>query len=198
MRRKAPKTDPTSSPLAMGWHSGEGGPDAREQVSPEPGATSDERATRKPRRTRPEPTPTQRALGLLVRREHSRKELTRKLTARGVERDDAVAAVDKLEAAGWQDDSRFAESLVRSRIATGYGPIRIRAELGMHSLDREAVAAALDTAVVDWNDIARDLVRRRFGAELDRDRQRKAADWLLRRGFTGAQVRAATRFDPED
>ena len=24
------------------------------------------------------------------------------------------------------------------------------------------------------------------------------SDWLLRRGFTGAQVRAATRFDPDD
>ena len=199
MRRKAPKTDPASSPLAMGWRSGEDGPGPGDEMSSStPGETRNDAATRKPRRVRPEPTPAQRALGLLVRREHSRHELTRKLTARGVERDDAVAAVDKLEAAGWQDDSRFAESLVRSRIATGYGPIRIRAELGMHALDREAVGAALDTAEVDWNEIARDLVRRRFGAELNLERQRKAADWLLRRGFTGAQVRAATRFDPED
>jgi len=182
----------------MGWRSGEDGPGSGEPVDAEQPATAGAESPRKPRRKRPEPSPTQRALGLLVRREHSRRELTRKLTARGVEKDAAVAAIDKLEAAGWQDDSRFAESLVRSRISAGYGPIRIRAELGMHSLDREAVAAALDTAEVDWNDIARDLVRRRFGAELDRDQQRKAADWLLRRGFTGAQVRAATRFDPED
>ena len=194
MRRKAPKPDPSSSPLAMGWRSGE---DDRTPGDVSVDANVDAGAEKKPRRPRTEPTPTQRALGLLVRREHSRKELTRKLTARGVERDDAVAAVDKLEAAGWQDDSRFAESLVRSRIATGYGPVRIRAELGMHNLDREAVATALDSADVDWDDIARDLVRRRFGAELDRAQQRKAADWLLRRGFTGAHVRAATRFDPE-
>jgi regulatory protein len=154
----------------------------------------------KPRRPRPEPTPTQRALGLLVRREHSRRELTRKLTARGVERDDAVAAIDKLEAAGWQDDNRFAELLVRSRAANGYGPIRIRAELNMHGLGREAIAAALESAEVDWDALARDLAGRRFGEGLtdDRDRQRKAADWLMRRGFNGAQVRAATRFDPED
>ena len=50
-------------------------------------------------RKRQEPTPTQRALGLLVRREHSRKELTRKLAARGVDPDAAMAAVDKLHAA---------------------------------------------------------------------------------------------------
>ena len=155
---------------------------------------------RKPRRSRPEPTPTERALGLLVRREHSRRELTRKLTARGVERDDAVAAIDKLEAAGWQDDGRFAELLVRSRAAAGYGPIRIRAELGTHALDREAVASAMDAAEVDWDALACDLVLRRFGdaRDLGRDQIRKAADWLLRRGFTGAQVRAATRFDPDD
>jgi regulatory protein len=180
----------------MGWHSGEGGRGSGDDAS----GTAGETPARKPRRIRPELTPTQRALGLLVRREHSRVELTRKLTARGVERDDAVAAIDKLEAAGWQDDTRFAELLVRSRAATGYGPVRIRAELGMHSLGREAVAAAMETAEVDWEATARDLVRRRFGEDLtnDRERQRKAADWLLRRGFTGAHVRAATRFDPED
>ena len=180
----------------MGWRSGEDGRASGDGAMGE-GETP---AARKPRRTRPEPTPTQRALGLLVRREHSRVELTRKLTARGVERDDAVAAVDKLEAAGWQDDTRFAETLVRNRAATGYGPVRIRAELGMHSLGREAIAGAIDTAEVDWEALARDLVRRRFGEDLahDRERQRKAADWLLRRGFTGAHVRAATRFDPDD
>ena len=185
----------------MGWRSGEDGRASGESASNDGVSNAvDEAPARKPRRTRPEPTPTQRALGLLVRREHSRVELTRKLTARGVERDDAVAAVDKLEAAGWQNDERFAELLVRSRASTGYGPVRIRAELGMHSLGREAVAAAMETAEVDWEALARNLVRRRFGDDLagDRERQRKAADWLLRRGFTGAHVRAATRFDPED
>ena len=74
------------------------------------------------KRRRPELTPAQRALGLLVRREHSRKELTRKLTARGVEADDAQAAVERMTAEGWQDDARFAELLVRSRANNGYGP----------------------------------------------------------------------------
>ena len=199
--RKAPKADPSSSPLALGWRSGEDGRDpGTADAAPGPDAAASDRAARKPRRPRPEPTPTQRALGLLVRREHSRRELTRKLTARGVEREDAVAAIDKLEAAGWQDDGRFAETLVRTRAASGYGPIRIRAELGMHGLGREAVAAAMDATEVDWDDLARDLVRRRFGdiADLGRDPLRKAADWLLRRGFNGTQVRAATRFDPDD
>lgn len=153
---------------------------------------------RKPRRA--ELTPAQRALGLLTRREHSSRELTRKLTARGVEAEAAKAAVDKLARAGWQDDARFAEFLVRSRANSGYGPIRIRAELGTHGLDREAIGSAMDAFDGDWAENARDLVRRRYGADASagRESQRKAAEFLIRRGFSSDQVRAATRFDPED
>lgn len=151
------------------------------------------------KRRRPEPTPGQRALGLLVRREHSRKELARKLTARGVDPDDAQTAVDRMTAEGWQSNDRFAEQLVRSRANNGQGPLRIRAELSTHGLDRDAVAAAFEAYDGDWTDNARDLVRRRFpGALDDRMLQRKAAEFLVRRGFTGDQVRAATRYDPDD
>lgn len=151
------------------------------------------------KRRRPELTPAQRALGLLVRREHSRKELTRKLTARGVEADDAKAAVERMTAEGWQDDARFAELLVRSRASSGYGPLRIRAELGTHGLDRDTVAAAMEAFDGDWTENARDLARRRFPGRLeDRAIQRKAADFLLRRGFSGDQVRAAVRLDDDE
>lgn len=151
------------------------------------------------KRRRPEPTPGQRALALLVRREHSRKELARKLAVRGIDRDEAQAAVDRMTAEGWQSNDRFAEQLVRSRANNGQGPLRIRAELSTHGLDRDAVAAAFDAYDGDWTDNARDLVRRRFpGALDDRMLQRKAAEFLVRRGFTGDQVRAATRYDPDD
>ena len=155
---------------------------------------------RRTRRPRPEPTPTQRALALLTRREHSRLELQRKLEARGVEPDAADAAVDRLREAGWQDDARFAEFLVRSRASTGQGPVRIRAELGMHRLDGDVIAAALSAFDGDWVANARELARRRFGEALadDPTRRRKAAELLYRRGFSGDQVRAATRFDPDD
>ena len=145
------------------------------------------------RKRRPPPTATQRALGLLVRREHSRKELSRKLAARGVEAAEAEAAIDKLAEAGWQDDARFAELLVRSRAASGHGPVHIRAELRTHGLDSEAIVAALEAFDGDWNAIARDFVRRRHGPDAAKTLagQRKAADALLRRGFAMEQVRAA-------
>ncbi|MDV3469087.1 recombination regulator RecX [Stenotrophomonas sp. C3(2023)] len=152
------------------------------------------------RRRRPEQTPVQRALGLLVRREHSRRELGRKLVAKGIDPEQAQAAVDRLSSEGWQDDERFAQSLVRSRANTGYGPLHIRAELGTHGLDSSAIAAAMDTFEGDWQENARDLVRRRFGDEgpLDLPQRRKAADLLARRGFDGDSIRRATRYDPED
>jgi regulatory protein len=130
---------------------------------------------------------------LLTRREHSRKELVAKLAARGVEDPEARAVVDELALAGWQDDMRFAEFLVRSRANGGYGPIRVRAELGAHGLDGESVAAALDAFDGDWGENAHGLVWRRFGPALaeDRELQRRAADFLLRRGFAMEHVQAA-------
>lgn len=152
---------------------------------------------RKPR----ELTPVQRALALLVRREHSHKELTRKLAERGIEREAALAAVDRLAGDGWQSDARFAEMLVRSRVAQGQGPVRIRAELGTHGLGQEMIETALAGFEGSWTQAARDLAQRRFGgglASADTAQRRKAADFLYRRGFDGEAVRLALRGGSED
>ena len=145
------------------------------------------------RRRRPEPSPIQRALGLLTRREHSRKELLHKLAARGVEAEAAQAAVGKLAEAGWQDDVRFAEALLRTRSQAGYGPVWIKAELGTHALGEAVVATALEECGLDWAEVAASLLRRRFGAEgpSGLEQRRKAMDLLLRRGFGYEHAQAA-------
>jgi regulatory protein len=155
------------------------------------------------KRRRREPTPAQRALGLLVRREHSQRELARKLVARGVGADEAAATVSRLRDAGWQDDVRFACSLARSRALGGYGPLHIRAELRTHSLGEDVVAAAFaslaEAGEDDWRRLAGELVRRRFGTlPDDYARSRKAADFLARRGFDGDAIRAAVRGLPDE
>jgi len=153
------------------------------------------------KRKQRELTPTQRALALLVRREHSRKELARKLAERGIETEAASAAIGRLTGDGWQSDARFAEMLVRTRAAHGQGPVRIRAELGMHGLDNDTIEAAMSGFDGDWRQAAGDLARRRFGLDLavaDIAQRRKAADFLYRRGFDGDAVRAALQGDPED
>src|SRR5690606_21332517 len=146
------------------------------------------------RRRRPELTPAQRAMGLLVRREHSRKELTRKLEARGIDADEARATVARMAEAGWQDDGLFAASLARVRSQAGYGPLRIRAELSTHGLGEDAIGAALEAFAEagedDWRSVARDLVHRRYGPGVADDLalRRKAADFLFRSGFDGGTV----------
>lgn len=153
---------------------------------------------------RPEATPAQRALGLLVRREHSRQELTRKLLARGVSEEEAIAAVERMAQAGWQDDGRFACSLARTRAAAGYGPLWIRSELASHGVSAAAVELAFatlaDAGEDDWPARARALVRRRHGPveQLTLAVQRKGADLLIRRGFDGDCVRAALRGQADD
>lgn len=153
-----------------------------------------------PRKGGTEPSAYQRALSLLVRREHSRKELGRKLSAKGVERQDADEALDKLNRQDFQNDARFAAALARSRAASGYGPQRIRAELAMHGLPRDEVAAALDACERDWDASAKDLATRRFsGKDLgDAAVRRKAMDFLLRRGFDQKSAKAALRSRPEE
>lgn len=134
-----------------------------------------------------------KGLGLLVRREQSRRDLKRKLAVRGIAAEDAEAAVERLAGQGFQDDDRFAASFARDRAAAGYGPVRIRQELAGHGLDRERADAALAACETDWAERAVQLVVRRFSAEelAEPGRRRKALDFLLRRGFDQGQAHAA-------
>lgn len=142
--------------------------------------------------TRQPPSPLHRAVGLLSRREHSRRELRQKLIQRGVEADEAEAAIERLGESGLQDDGRFAQSLIRQRSAAGYGPRYIEAELATHHIGDAEAAAALEELAPDWTEIAADLLQRRFPAGLDDPRARRRAQALLiRRGFDGECIRAA-------
>lgn len=142
-----------------------------------------------------EPTVYQQALGLLVRREHSRKELTRKLRSKGVDADEMDVALDTLSRQDFQNDERFAEALARTRAGAGHGPMRIRAELATHGLNRDALAAALETCEVNWDASAQGLIDRRYASKdlSDPVVRRKAVDFLLRRGFEQRTAYAVTR-----
>jgi regulatory protein len=79
-------------------------------------------------------------LGLLARREHSKRELVIKLRARNCPDKIITTVVEQLTEEGMQSETRFAESFVRSRIDRGVGPLRIRAELMERGVDDEVVA----------------------------------------------------------
>lgn len=149
---------------------------------------------------KPKRTAYDKALGLLARREHSRRELKTKLRQSGYEGDEATAAIDRLGDQHYQDDDRFAEILVRSRAGQGYGPQRIRAELKTHAVADERIRELLDDAGVDWEASAIDQLRRRYGGKAAADHAERArrAQFLLRRGFAAATVRRATHAEVDD
>jgi regulatory protein len=154
------------------------------------------------RSTGDEPAPPSaydKALGMLARREHSRRELRTRLDRVGYDEDEAVAALDRLGDQQYQSDTRFAEMLVRSRVAQGYGPARIRAELKSHGLATGLVEGLIEATDVDWDALAATQLRRRYGTRAVADARERArrAQFLLRRGFAAATVRAVTRADAD-
>lgn len=134
------------------------------------------------------------ALRLLSRREHAAAELQFKLTRRGLSEDAAGEVVNAMADAGWQSDERYAEMLVRNRIAQGCGPLRITQELEMVGVDRAGVAAAFAVADCDWTALCADVHRRRFKqAPQSAQEWQKAWRFLASRGFSAEQVRSVLK-----
>ena len=106
------------------------------------------------------PTALVKAVGLLARREQSKRELRSKLKRSGYEKEEVEAAVTKVATRDYQSDDRFGIVIARTRVAQGYGPARIRAELKSHGLSDAAVRAAIEAADADWLE-AEELVRQR-------------------------------------
>jgi regulatory protein len=141
-----------------------------------------------------------KALGLLARREHSRRELTTKLRQGGYEGEETSAAIDRLGEQHYQDDDRFGEVLLRSRVTQGYGPMRLRMELKTHGLSDARIRELLDAVEIDWDASAAAQLRRRYGSAgtVDPAERARRAQFLLRRGFAAATVRNVTHADVDE
>lgn len=139
------------------------------------------------------------ALRLLSRREHSAKQLRRKLTSRGHDEDAAEAVVERLAQAGWQSDERFAENLARSRAAQGYGPLRIVAELEASGVSGEQARHALEGLDCDFAAAAVKMHLKHFSGHAPARGAsfQKQYRYLAGRGFTSEQIRAALSAAPE-
>ncbi|CAK0750205.1 Regulatory protein RecX [Gammaproteobacteria bacterium] len=134
-----------------------------------------------------------KALELLTRREHSRRELHIKLRTRGFSAKDAETAVECLADQGLQSDDRFLESFVEGRATRGQGPLKIAAELRLRGLTGERVTTALNFHAERWRDLACSVRVRRFGILPPADNRDRAAQmrFLVQRGFTSEQIQAA-------
>ena len=141
-----------------------------------------------------------RALGMLARREHSRRELRVRLEHAGCDEAESESALSTLQEQHHQDDHRFGEMIVRTRVGQGYGPARIRAELRSHGLADAAIRELVDQAEADWTALAAAQLRKKYGGKAagDHAERGKRAAFLLRRGFTAATVRIVTHSEVGD
>jgi regulatory protein len=130
-----------------------------------------------------------RALRLLSGREHSRFELERKLASREEEPGQLRRVLDELQAKGFIDHQRVADSLVHRRGAK-LGAARIRQELQSKGLDAELVGQAVAGLRATELQRAREVWRRKFDAPPgDAAERGKQTRFLTARGFAPEIVR---------
>ncbi len=135
------------------------------------------------------------AIRLLSRREHSKKELRRKL----LERDFDSLTVDNtlisLKNENLQSDDRFAECYIRSKWNKGIGPVRLRRELCEHGIDDEIINHYLHDH--EWRQLAVAVRQKRFGVALPENFEARAKQmrFLQYRGFSTEQINPVMKSD---
>ncbi|HHE6157256.1 recombination regulator RecX [Citrobacter freundii] len=146
-----------------------------------------------------------RAVRILAMRDHSEQELRRKLAApvmgkNGPEEIDATPEdYDKVIAwcieSRYLDDDRFVRQFIASRSRKGYGPARVRQELGQKGIQRESIECAMRECEIDWAQLAREQAIRKYGEPLPVafSEKVKVQRFLLYRGYLMEDIQAIWR-----
>ena len=140
---------------------------------------------------RPRPTCYNKALDLLSRRGHFRRELEYKLRRREYSDEEIAAAFEKLEERRFLDDRALAKEYVQSRLRRRpMGPLKLRAELRERGVEDDAIDEALASFDAEWE---RELATH-AAASWRRSKPRGRRDALARhlgsRGFGAATIGA--------
>ena len=136
-----------------------------------------------------------RALRFLVRREHSRAELARKLAPHAESEQALKAVVDLLLSKKQLSDERFAEERARS-LSRKYGAAKIRQDLKARGISEEIV----DKASAGLNDLERadEILRRKYREPaVTREERAKRARFLQSRGFSMEVIGSLLRSSDE-
>ena len=139
-----------------------------------------------------------RALRLLSGREHSRRELERKLAEFEETPGELAKILDELEGKGFISEARVVESVVNRRSAK-LGAARIKQELQSKGVGREAVLDAMAALQSTELERARELRRKKFGEVANEPAARgKQMRFLATRGFGGDVIRKVMQGEPLD
>ncbi len=133
-----------------------------------------------------------RAMRMISARPMSCGELYDRLLEKGESERDAAACVEYLLDLHFLNDADYAAMLVRHYAARGFGRRRIRDELYRRKVPRELWDDALGQLPEQDGELDRLLEKRLRGADLsDTAAVKKAAEALVRRGFSWQEVRRA-------
>jgi regulatory protein len=138
----------------------------------------------KPKR-KPINTARERAINLLARREHSRKELNDKLLQKGFEQPEITEALDSLQAKNWLSDQRFTESWIRHRVNTKHGKLKICYELTLKGVNKTIINQTLNDLSLDWFEVAVKAWHKKYRKlPIDHTERAKQIRYLNSRGFS--------------
>ncbi|WP_370978997.1 regulatory protein RecX [Agaribacterium sp. ZY112] len=132
------------------------------------------------------------AMTLLARREQAYKELVVKLLKKFDDLVQIEQQLDYLVSEGLQSDQRFVEMYIQSKVVKLQGPMRIRNELLSKGVSDNLVDDGLREADVDWFDVARRLVARKYGehsvSDIGAKEKAKRIRFLQYRGFSMDEI----------
>ena len=135
-------------------------------------------------------------LRALARRAHARHDLRRRLLQKQHPPHAVDEALARLEATGLLDDARFAIDYAAAKARRGRGPARLIGDLLAQGVERRVAENAVRTSLaaegIDPAEAVRALAERRAKqlAGLPQPvRKRRLVAFLMRRGFSGAEVR---------
>ncbi len=130
---------------------------------------------------------------LLARREHSKSELLKKLSAKGFDPDECCKWIDKFNQHDIQSEHRFIETFIRNKVSKGLGEARIRNELREHKLDSQLVNQVFKDMEIDWFELAKNVFEKRFAGKVSQDfkDKQKQQRFMYYRGFDHEQINYA-------
>ncbi|RLV57941.1 regulatory protein RecX [Parashewanella curva] len=116
-----------------------------------------------------------------------------KLVKKDYELADIEIALDECEASGYLNDSRYAESLLRSHIYKGHGVIRIRQAMSLKGLSSDIISQVIENSDCDWFELAKEKAIKKYADKpiVDYNDKAKRIRFLLGQGFDYEQANYA-------
>ena len=137
------------------------------------------------------------ALHLLARRDHSKKELVRKLLNKKFDLPTIETVLNDLIATGLLKEDHFVENFIHFRRNKGFGPLRIQAELSEKGITPAVIDHYLKINDNSWFDHVRTVWQKRFKNQLPHDFKTRTQHmrFLQLRGFTNDQIQSVFDID---